>query len=61
MEHAIQYTKEREAFGVPLFKHQAIAFMLADMAKDVHASRLLVWNAASRIDAGGFQKFAACA
>ena len=50
MEHAIQYAKERQAFGVPLAKHQAIAFMIADMAKDIEAARLLVWQAASKAE-----------
>ena len=52
MEHAVQYAKEREAFGVPLAKHQAISFMIADMAKDISAARLLVWQAADRFDRG---------
>jgi len=52
MEHAVQYAKERKAFGVPLARHQAIAFMIADMAKDVAAARLLVWQAAAKIDRG---------
>jgi acyl-CoA dehydrogenase len=52
MEHAVQYAKERMAFGVPLARHQAIAFMIADMAKDVAAARLLVWQAAAKIDRG---------
>lgn len=52
MEHAIRYAKERTSFGVPIAKHQAIAFMIADMAKDIEAARLLVWKAASKIDRG---------
>jgi acyl-CoA dehydrogenase len=52
MEHAIQYAKERTTFGVPIAKHQAISFMIADMAKDIEAARLLVWQAASIIDEG---------
>ncbi len=52
MEHAMKYAKERQAFGVPIAKHQAIAFIIADMAKDLSAARLLVWNAASKIDRG---------
>jgi acyl-CoA dehydrogenase len=52
MEHAIQYAKEREAFGVPIARHQAVAFMIADMAKDISAARLLVWQAAVKIDGG---------
>jgi acyl-CoA dehydrogenase len=52
LEHAVQYAKERQAFGVPLAKHQAISFMIADMAKEIAAARLLVWHAADKIDRG---------
>jgi len=52
MDHAIKYAKERSAFGTPIAKHQAISFMIADMAKDIDAARLLVWRAASIIDQG---------
>ena len=52
MEHAIQYAKERKSFGVPIARHQAISFMIADMAKDISAARLLVHQAAAKIDAG---------
>ena len=46
MEHAIQYATERSTMGKPIAKHQAISFMIADMAKDIEAARLLVWKAA---------------
>lgn len=52
MEHAIRYAKERTTFGVPIARHQAVSFMIADMAKDIEAARLLVWQAASIIDQG---------
>jgi acyl-CoA dehydrogenase len=52
MEHAIEYAKERTSMGVPLARHQAIAFMIADMAKDIEAARLLVWLAGWTIDQG---------
>ena len=52
MEHAIRYAKERKAFGRPISAQQAVAFMLAEMARDVEASRLLTWRAAWRIDQG---------
>jgi len=62
MEHAIRYAKERHAFGVALHRHQAIAFMIADMAKDLDAARLLVWRAAHLYDAGKKNSYeAACA
>jgi len=51
-EYARDYAKERKAFGVPIATKQAIAFMLADMAIEIDASRLLVWDAAARLDKG---------
>ena len=45
-ELAAQYSKEREAFGKPISKHQAVAFKLADMATEIEAARLLVHRAA---------------
>jgi alkylation response protein AidB-like acyl-CoA dehydrogenase len=45
-ELAVNYAKEREAFGKPIANHQAIAFKLADMATDIEAARLLVYRAA---------------
>ena len=38
--------------GKPIFMHQAVSFMIADMAKDIEAARLLVWQAAWAIDNG---------
>jgi acyl-CoA dehydrogenase len=52
MEHAIRYAKEREAFGTPIANHQTISFMIADMAKEIAAARLLVHHAACKIDSG---------
>jgi acyl-CoA dehydrogenase len=52
MDHAIAYALERKTMGQPIAKHQAIAFMIADMAKDIEAGRLLVWKAAWEIDRG---------
>ncbi len=51
-EYARDYARERRAFGAPIGTKQAIAFMLAEMALEVDASRLLVWDAASRLDKG---------
>src|SRR3989442_2489735 len=51
-EFATEYSKERVQFGVPIAMHQAIQFMIADMATEIHASRLLVWHAASQLDHG---------
>lgn len=52
LEHSIQYAKERATFGKPLAEHQGIQFMIADMAKDIQASRLLCWQAAWLSDQG---------
>jgi butyryl-CoA dehydrogenase len=46
------YAKERKSFGVPIAQHQAIQFMLADMAVELDAARLLTWRAATMKDAG---------
>ncbi len=51
-EYAREYAKGRIQFGVPIAQKQAIAFMLAEMAIEVDATRLLVWEAAWKLDAG---------
>jgi butyryl-CoA dehydrogenase len=51
-EEALGYSKEREAFGAPIANLQAIQFMLADMATEIDAARLLLWKAAAMKDAG---------
>jgi len=51
-ELALAYSKERKAFGKEIYKHQAIAFKLADMATEIEAARLLVYKAATDKDAG---------
>jgi acyl-CoA dehydrogenase len=51
-EHAIRYAKERKTFGVPIYKHQGVGFMIADMACAIEAARLLVWQAGWTIDQG---------
>jgi acyl-CoA dehydrogenase len=51
-EFATTYSKERVQFGVPIAMHQAIQFMIADMATKVHLSRLAVWNSAILLDQG---------
>ena len=52
MEHSVTYAKEREAFGEPIASRQAVAFMLAEMALEIDAARLLVWEAAWHLDRG---------
>jgi len=61
-EAALKYTQEREQFGQPISNFQAIQFQLAEMAVEIEAARLLVYNAARRKDAGqSFLKEAAIA
>jgi acyl-CoA dehydrogenase len=51
-EFASEYSKERVQFGVPIAMHQAVAFMIADMATKIDAARLLVWQSAVLMDQG---------
>ncbi|MBX3192882.1 MAG: acyl-CoA dehydrogenase [Labilithrix sp.] len=52
LETSVRYAKERKSFGVPIAQHQAIQFMLSDMATELDAARLLTWRAATMKDAG---------
>ena len=52
LEFAIDYSKERVQFGVPIAMHQAIQFIIADMATKVHLARLATWQSAVLIDQG---------
>ncbi|MBJ6762154.1 acyl-CoA dehydrogenase [Myxococcaceae bacterium JPH2] len=52
LEEAVRYSGERKSFGKPIREHQAIQFMIADMATEIDAARLLVWNAALLKDKG---------
>ncbi len=62
MDEAIAYAKTRKTFGQPISSYQAVSFMIADMAKDIEAGRLLVYQAAWTIDQGMRNtKFAAMA
>ncbi len=54
-EYSLEYAKERHAFGRPIIKNQSIAFMLADMATEIDASRLLIWRAAWLAKQSGFK------
>ncbi len=51
-ELSVAYSKEREAFGKPISKHQAIAFKLADMATEIEAAKMLVYRSAWLKDEG---------
>jgi butyryl-CoA dehydrogenase/short/branched chain acyl-CoA dehydrogenase len=58
--HAAKYAKERKQFGKPIAEFQAMQFQLAEMATDIEAARLMVYNAARLRDAGKeFRKEAA--
>src|SRR5690348_2876977 len=52
MELAIDYSRERVQFGVPIAMHQAIQFIIADMATEIEAARLLTWKSAAMLDNG---------
>jgi butyryl-CoA dehydrogenase len=51
-ECALDYAKQRESFGQPIFNHQAVGFRLAECATKIEAARQLIWHAASLRDAG---------
>ena len=51
-ERALDYAKQRKAFGKPLIEHQAIQFKLADMWTEIEAAKLLVYKAAWLVDKG---------
>jgi len=51
-ERSVAYAKERKSFGVPIAQHQAIQFMISDMATQIEAARLLAWRAAWMKDRG---------
>jgi len=48
----VGYARERVQFGVPIAMHQAIQFMIADMATEIEAARLLTWQSAVLLDQG---------
>ncbi len=52
LDYVAQYANERIAFGEPISHRQSVAFMIADMAIETDAMRILVWNAASLAEAG---------
>jgi acyl-CoA dehydrogenase len=51
-EHAVEYAKQRVTFDVPIAMHQGVNFMIADMATEIEAARLLTWQAAWMLDSG---------
>jgi acyl-CoA dehydrogenase len=52
LDHAVDYAKERVTFDVPIAMHQGVNFLVADMATEIEAARLLVWQAAWMLDSG---------
>lgn len=52
LDLSLQYALERGQFGLPIFMHQSVMFMLADMARDITAGRLLAWQAAWKGEQG---------
>lgn len=53
LDDALRYAQDRESFGVPIWQHQSVGNMLADMGTKLYAARSLLLDAAERIDAGG--------
>jgi len=51
-EHAVDYAKERVTFDMPIAMHQGVNFMIADMATEIEAARLLTWQAGWMLDQG---------
>jgi acyl-CoA dehydrogenase len=51
-EHSVSYAKERVTFDMPIAMHQGVNFMIADMATEIEAARLLTWQASWMLDQG---------
>lgn len=64
LDESAKYALERKTFGKPIAEHQGVAFLIADMARDVEAGRLLTWKSAVEMDEGRrntkFASFAKC-
>ena len=52
LDESVRYAKERKTFGKAIAEHQAIQFILADMAKDIEVARLVTYKSAVELDAG---------
>ena len=52
LDESIRYAKDRQTMGRPIYHHQAIGHLIADMAINIEAARLLVWQAAIAVDEG---------
>jgi acyl-CoA dehydrogenase len=51
-EHSVEYAKQRVTFDLPIAMHQGVNFMIADMATEIEAARLLCWQAGWMLDQG---------
>ncbi|KAB2874505.1 MAG: acyl-CoA dehydrogenase [Burkholderiaceae bacterium] len=58
LDCALEYSKERRQFGRPISQFQGLQWMMADMAMQIQAARSLVYDCATRIDAGDFSQMA---
>ena len=54
LDESVKYASERQAFGVPIYQHQAVGHKIADMAINYEAARLLTWQSAWQVDNGIF-------
>jgi acyl-CoA dehydrogenase len=52
LDECVRYAKERTTWGKPLYQHQSVGHMIADMAIEIEAARLLVWKSAWAVEAG---------
>jgi len=52
LEHSMEYASQRRTFGKPIIEHQAVQFMIADMAMNTHAARMLTYESAWLLDEG---------
>jgi alkylation response protein AidB-like acyl-CoA dehydrogenase len=52
-EDALRYAQDRESFGKPIWQHQSVGNMLADMGTKLYAARSLLLTAAEKFDSGG--------
>lgn len=57
LEYAVDYAKERTAFGKPIGQHQGLAFMIAEMGMEFEGAKLMLWKAACAIDSGRRDEF----
>ncbi len=58
LNEMVSYARQREQFGQPIGKFQGVADMIAESAKELEAAKVLLWNAAGRVDAGAVDRYA---